>query len=181
MTRQIAWSANTALWHSCRAPRAAVEVPDMVTPERLMQFTFGFAPPLIIEAAIRHRVFDVLDAGARTVDKVCAECGTPALPAAQTPPRFEKVPDIPRYRGSMRATAYMASKLGIVGLTRGMARELAPHGIRVDAVPPGITNTAMPRLGNTEEALAALGRSNPTGRFAEPQRDHPGPSRSTTI
>jgi 3-oxoacyl-[acyl-carrier protein] reductase len=73
------------------------------------------------------------------------------------------------YRGSMRATAYMASKLGIVGLTRGMARELAPHGIRVNAVVPGITNTAMPRLGNTEEALAALGRANPSGRLAEPR------------
>jgi NAD(P)-dependent dehydrogenase (short-subunit alcohol dehydrogenase family) len=73
------------------------------------------------------------------------------------------------YRGSMRATAYMASKLGIVGLTRGMARELAPLGIRVNAVAPGVTNTAMPRLGNTEEALAALGRSNPTGRLAEPE------------
>jgi NAD(P)-dependent dehydrogenase (short-subunit alcohol dehydrogenase family) len=72
------------------------------------------------------------------------------------------------YRGSMRATAYMASKLGIVGLTRGMARELAPRGIRVNAVAPGITNTAMPRLGNTEDALAALGRANPTGRLAEP-------------
>ena len=73
------------------------------------------------------------------------------------------------YRGSMRATAYMASKLGIVGLTRGMARELAPLGIRVNAVAPGVTNTAMPRLGNTEEALAALGRSNPSGRLAEPE------------
>jgi NAD(P)-dependent dehydrogenase (short-subunit alcohol dehydrogenase family) len=72
------------------------------------------------------------------------------------------------YRGSMRATAYMASKLGIVGLTRGMARELAPHGIRVNVIAPGITNTAMPRLGNTEEALAALARANPTGRLAEP-------------
>jgi NAD(P)-dependent dehydrogenase (short-subunit alcohol dehydrogenase family) len=72
------------------------------------------------------------------------------------------------YRGSLRATAYMASKLGIVGLTRGMARELAPHRIRVNAVAPGVTNTAMPRLGNTEEALAELARQNPTGRIAEP-------------
>jgi ubiquinone/menaquinone biosynthesis C-methylase UbiE len=44
----------------------------MITPERLMQFTFGFAPPLVIEAAIRHGVFELLDAGARTVDQVCA-------------------------------------------------------------------------------------------------------------
>jgi 3-oxoacyl-[acyl-carrier protein] reductase len=72
------------------------------------------------------------------------------------------------FRGSMRATAYMSSKLGIVGLTRGMARELAPLGIRVNAVAPGITNTAMPRLGNSEEALTALAKSNPNGRLAEP-------------
>ncbi len=73
------------------------------------------------------------------------------------------------YRGSLRATAYMASKLGIVGLTRGMARELAPHRIRVNAVAPGVTNTAMPRLGNTEEELAELARRTPTGRLAEPE------------
>jgi 2-polyprenyl-3-methyl-5-hydroxy-6-metoxy-1,4-benzoquinol methylase len=47
-----------------------------IMPERLMQFTFGFAPPLIIEAAIRHRVFDVLDAGAATVEKLCRETDT---------------------------------------------------------------------------------------------------------
>ena len=32
-----------------------------VTPERIMQFAWGYAPPLILEAAIKHRVFDVLD------------------------------------------------------------------------------------------------------------------------
>ncbi|MDO8210319.1 SDR family NAD(P)-dependent oxidoreductase [Conexibacter sp. CPCC 206217] len=36
-----------------------------------------------------------------------------------------------------RASAYVASKAGIVGMTRGMAFELAPHGIRVVAVAPG--------------------------------------------
>ena len=34
-----------------------------VTPERIMQFAWGYVPPLVIEAAIRHRVFDVLDSG----------------------------------------------------------------------------------------------------------------------
>lgn len=47
-----------------------------ITPDRLMQFTFGFAPPLIIEAAIRHRVFDVLDEGGKTIEKLCAETRT---------------------------------------------------------------------------------------------------------
>jgi hypothetical protein len=44
----------------------------MITPERLMQFTFGFAPPLVIEAAIRHGVFDLLDMGPATVEQVRA-------------------------------------------------------------------------------------------------------------
>src|SRR5262249_38517834 len=47
-----------------------------VSPERLMAFTFGFAPPLMIEAAIRHGVFNALDRGAKTIDALCAETGT---------------------------------------------------------------------------------------------------------
>src|SRR5262249_29258964 len=47
-----------------------------VSPERLMAFTFGFAPPLMIEAAIRHGVFNALDKGAKTIDALSAETGT---------------------------------------------------------------------------------------------------------
>jgi 3-oxoacyl-[acyl-carrier protein] reductase len=99
---------------------------------------------------------------------VCSQEAARRMVAAGRPGTIINLSSGAPYRGSMRATAYMASKLGIVGLTRGMARELIPHGIRVNAVAPGITNTAMPRLGNTEEALAALGRANPSGRLAEP-------------
>jgi NAD(P)-dependent dehydrogenase (short-subunit alcohol dehydrogenase family) len=100
---------------------------------------------------------------------VCSQEAARRLVAAGRPGAIVNLSSGAPYRGSMRATAYMASKLGIVGLTRGMARELAPHGIRVNAIAPGVTNTAMPRLGNTEEGLAALARSNPTGRLAEPE------------
>ena len=41
-----------------------------VTPERIMQYVWGYAPPLILEAAIRHRIFDVLDGGPKTADEV---------------------------------------------------------------------------------------------------------------
>jgi 3-oxoacyl-[acyl-carrier protein] reductase len=100
---------------------------------------------------------------------VCAQEVTRRMVQAQRPGVVINLASGAPYRGSLRATAYMASKLGIVGLTRGMARELAPHRIRVNAVAPGITNTAMPRLGNTEEGLAALAQQLPTGRLAEPQ------------
>ena len=46
-----------------------------VTPERIHQMVWGFAPPLILEAAIRHRVFDILDCGPRTLAEVAAESG----------------------------------------------------------------------------------------------------------
>jgi ubiquinone/menaquinone biosynthesis C-methylase UbiE len=46
-----------------------------VTPERIMQFAWGYVPPLVLEAAIRHRVFDVLDGGPKTISEVQKETG----------------------------------------------------------------------------------------------------------
>src|SRR5690348_4064076 len=43
-----------------------------VTPERLMQMAWGFAPPLVIEAAVRGGVFDALADGPRSVGQVAA-------------------------------------------------------------------------------------------------------------
>lgn len=46
------------------------------SPERLMQFTMGYAPPLMIETAIRYGIFDTLDKGAKSLDALCTETGT---------------------------------------------------------------------------------------------------------
>src|ERR1700733_14871616 len=46
-----------------------------VTPERIMQFAWGYVPPLVLEAAIRHRVFDVLDSGPKPLSQVQQETG----------------------------------------------------------------------------------------------------------
>ncbi len=100
---------------------------------------------------------------------ICAQEVTRRMVDAQRPGVVINLASGAPYRGSFRSTAYMASKLGIVGLTRGMARDLTPHGIRVNAVAPGVTNTAMPRLGNTEAQLAELAQRLPTGALAEPE------------
>ncbi len=41
-----------------------------LTPERIMQLSWGYAPPLIIEAAVKHHLFDLLDAGPRTAQQL---------------------------------------------------------------------------------------------------------------
>jgi 3-oxoacyl-[acyl-carrier protein] reductase len=72
-------------------------------------------------------------------------------------------------RGAVRGTHYTASKGGVVALTRAMALELAPHRIRVNAIAPGLTDTAQPRYGNTEEEIAAMSAAVPLGRMARPE------------
>ncbi len=52
---------------------AAVSAP--VTPERILQLAWGYAPPLILEAAIRHRVFDELDHGSKSLHEISAATG----------------------------------------------------------------------------------------------------------
>jgi 3-hydroxy-5-methyl-1-naphthoate 3-O-methyltransferase len=46
-----------------------------VTPDRIMQFAWGYVPPLVLEAAIHHRIFDVLDGGPKTLSEVQKETG----------------------------------------------------------------------------------------------------------
>lgn len=69
--------------------------------------------------------------------------------------------------GIPRTAAYSAAKAGLIGLTRSLAREFAPHGIRVNAVAPGFTVTEMTAdLAETEEGQQRL-RDIPLGRFGQ--------------
>jgi len=52
--------------------------PPRVTPDRLMQLTGGYAPPLIVETALRLGVFDALDPGAKNIDQLLAATGASA-------------------------------------------------------------------------------------------------------
>jgi len=60
--------------------------------------------------------------------------------------------------------AYIAAKQGVDGLTRAAALELAGAGIRVNAVAPGVTRTAM-----TSAVSDEMLRAVPLGRIAEPE------------
>src|SRR4029434_3407341 len=71
-------------------------------------------------------------------------------------------------RGAVRGVHYSASKGGVVAMTRAMALELAPHGIRVNAIAPGLPDTAHTRYASSEEEIGAMGSAVPLGRMAQP-------------
>ena len=67
--------------------------------------------------------------------------------------------------GITDTAAYSAAKAGLIGLTRALAREFGPRGIRVNAVAPGVTVTEMTTgLVDSEEGRRRL-RDMPLGRF----------------
>jgi NAD(P)-dependent dehydrogenase (short-subunit alcohol dehydrogenase family) len=72
-----------------------------------------------------------------------------------------------RMGGISTGCAYTASKSALIGLTMRIAREVAGHGVTVNAIAPGTAETEMV-LGFTDEARRELEKSIPTGRLIDP-------------
>lgn len=82
--------------------------------------------------------------------------------------RIVNVSSVAGLLGDLRRANYAASKAGLIGLTKTMARELAPSGICVNAVAPGVIRTEM-LGGMTDSARTQMLANIPQGRFGEPE------------
>ncbi len=69
--------------------------------------------------------------------------------------------------GNPGQTNYAASKAGIVGLTKSLARELGSRGVRVNAIAPGYISTALTDV-LPEEVRGMLLANTPLGRLGDP-------------
>jgi 3-oxoacyl-[acyl-carrier protein] reductase len=70
--------------------------------------------------------------------------------------------------GNPGQTNYAASKGGIIGFTKALARELAPRGVRANAIAPGYIDTALTDV-LPEGVTAAILTNTPLGRLGEPR------------
>jgi NAD(P)-dependent dehydrogenase (short-subunit alcohol dehydrogenase family) len=64
---------------------------------------------------------------------------------------------------------YAASKAAVVGFTKALALEVAAQGVTVNAIMPGVTDTAMPRQHSSEERLRQQAERNPMRRIGRPE------------
>src|SRR5262249_44610547 len=72
------------------------------------------------------------------------------------------------FMGQKGACSYVASKHGLIGLTRALALETASKGIRVNCVAPGLTDTDLVRNLTDAQRSVLLGMV-PLGRIATPE------------
>jgi len=70
--------------------------------------------------------------------------------------------------GNMGQTNYIATKAGVIGMTKAWARELGRHNIRVNAVAPGFTATEI-LTSMPDKVLEGMKARTPLGRLGQPQ------------
>jgi 2-hydroxycyclohexanecarboxyl-CoA dehydrogenase len=73
--------------------------------------------------------------------------------------------------GTRRMAHYVASKGGVIGLTKGLALELAPNGITVNTIPPGFIDTPMARRAEARgdmPRIDAIAKQTPVRRAGTP-------------
>jgi len=73
--------------------------------------------------------------------------------------------------GQTGRAAYHATKFGVIGLTKSVAMEYAPLGIRINAVCPGVVETTMfaALMEKTPDAMKEVMRDQPIGRLGRPE------------
>ena len=128
-------------------------------------------------ARLAHDSWDRMLAVNLTGVFLCTQAALAPMIAARAG-RIVNIASTAGQKGYAYCTAYAAAKHGVLGLTRSLALEVAAHGLSVNAVCPGYTDTAIVRDGvariveatgrSEADALATFSRSGPLQRLVLP-------------
>ncbi len=163
-----------------RATAVAGNVTEPSDVERMMAAAdeFGGINILVNNAGIFPRVefLEMTEADWDRVQNVnlkagffCAQAAARRMAAAKQGGAIINIASVAAYSGPPLGIHYAASKGGVIGMTRALAMALAGREIRVNAIAPGITDTAQPRDGGTEAEIAATAAKLPLGRIIQPK------------
>jgi 3-oxoacyl-[acyl-carrier protein] reductase len=94
-------------------------------------------------------------------------CTKAALPHISNGGRIVNFASVLAHMGSSQGAHYAASKAGVIGFSKSLARELGPQNITVNVVAPGATETAI-IADDTPEKRKDRERITPLGRVAQP-------------
>jgi 2-hydroxycyclohexanecarboxyl-CoA dehydrogenase len=100
----------------------------------------------------------------------CLQAAIPDMLAARWG-RIVTISSSSAQSGARRMAHYVASKGGVVGLTKALAVEYAPHGITVNTIPPGFIDTPMARRAEARgdmPSIDAIAQRTPVGRAGTP-------------
>ena len=107
---------------------------------------------------------EVVDTNLKGVFHCCRAAARTLL--KQKSGRIVNVSSVVGVMGNPGQANYVASKAGVIGLTKALAKEFAPRGVTVNAVAPGFIRTAMTDA-LTEEQQKSMFTAIPLGRFGE--------------
>ena len=140
---------------------------------------FGLIGIMVTSAGIEGFT-DFLDIDAETWDRMMAvnltgtfHCLQAAVPdmIEQKWGRIVTISSSSAQSGTRRMSHYVASKGGVIALTKAVALDLAPHGITVNTIPPGVIDTPMMRRPIESGAMASMEQvlaRAPLGRAGTP-------------
>jgi len=99
---------------------------------------------------------------------LCSQAVAPSMIERRSGAIVNVVSIAGRNGGGPGAGAYAAAKAGLIAFTKSLARELGPHGIRVNAVSPGTIDTPFHEVFSTPEMLRNIVATIPLGRLGLP-------------
>ncbi len=108
---------------------------------------------------------EVLDTNLSSVFYTCRAVARPMM--RKRAGAIVNVSSIVGLRGNWGQTNYAASKAGIIGFTKSLARELGSRGVRANVVAPGYVDTRLTGV-LPEQAKQQMLEATPLGRFGEP-------------